>query len=445
MTLLELKDYINQRIYENNERRITGTVMNEILKRIIDVSIQEINEQIIENNTTFQLQPINPNSPAPTVDKGIWIVTQAGKYINFGGVTLPANSFGFIIKNGSNYTIEIVNIEDGLKAPTEYNHTMNNSLVLWNDDQNKTFKLPVAEIYDTVTIYSDDDEFQQLYDDGLSDRFYYNPQTKTLRIGLQDGDGFDDFSFLTSLKDLKDVQATSIPRNHFLIGAGKDMAEFRKIEIKDLSNGLIDIEIDTDGNTKNTADVVPVWSHNKINWTTAKTISNDKITNTLALRTLRGTLRTAKATDQFDALPLGQENYKVFKTIKEARSFMLTSDFAEFGDLVFIQDLKSLYYINETKTELIEVLNTSTQITEERVLQLIQEHSQLMVTIEGRKYVYSQSPANLDAGKTDIQVGDLALNVWLSETEICSVVKYVGGDSTKIINWLPVGIGTIIE
>ncbi|WP_295676099.1 hypothetical protein [uncultured Empedobacter sp.] len=443
MTLIELKDYINQRIYENNERKITGTVMNEILKRIIDVSVQEINEQIIENNTTFQLEPIQPNSPAPSVDKGIWIVTVAGKYINFGGVELPANAFGFIIKNGSNYSIEVVENGDGLQAPTDYNYSMNNSIVLWNSEQNKTFKIPVSEIYDTVTLYQNDDEFQQLYDAGLDDRFYYNPQTKTLRIGLQDSDGWDDFSFLTSLKDLKDVNATSIPRNHFLVGTRNDMAEFRRISITDLSNGLVNVGIDFEG--KNTGEVVPVWNNQNIGWTTSKTISNEKEGNTLALRTTGGTIRTNKAVNSYDALPLGQENYKIFKTYKDARNFMFNSEFAEFGDLVFVQDLKSLYYINETKTELIEVFNTSSQLTEERVVQLIKEHSQVMVTIEDRKYVYSQSPANFKAGKTDLQVGDLALNVWLSDTEICSAVKYVGGDSTKIINWLPVGVGTIIE
>lgn len=444
MTLQELKEYINQHIYENNERKITGTRMNEILKRIIDVSIQQINEQIIENNTTFQLQPIQPNSPAPSVDKGIWIVTQAGKYINFGGVELPANAFGFIIKNGSSYTIEVVRIEDGLQAPTEYNYSMNNSIVLWNQEQKKTFKIPVSEMYDTVTLYQNDDEFQQLYDAGLDDRFYYNPQTKTLRIGLQDSDGWDDFSFLTSLKDLKDVDATSIPSNHFLVGTRNDMAEFRKIGINDLSNGLSSIEMDVGGQIKN-SEVVPVWSYGNYNWTTSKTISAEREGNTLAVRTLRGTLRTSKAVDAYDALPLGQENYKVFKTYKEARAFMYNSEFAEFGDLVFVQDLKALFYINETKTELTEVFNTSTQLTEERVVQLIKEHSQVMVTIEGRKYVYSQSPLNYKAGKTDLQVGDMALNVWMSDIENCSAVKYVGGDSTKIINWQPVGIGTIIE
>ncbi|WP_312922148.1 SGNH/GDSL hydrolase family protein [Empedobacter brevis] len=110
MTLNELKSYINQMIYENNERRISGTVLNEILKQIIDITQQEINEQILENNTQVQLEPIIPSSPAPIIDSGIWIITEPGEYLNFGNVELLPNNIGFILKNNNIFSLETIEL-----------------------------------------------------------------------------------------------------------------------------------------------------------------------------------------------------------------------------------------------------------------------------------------------------------------------------------------------
>lgn len=110
MTLTQLKEYISAMIYENNDRKISGTVLSSIFQLIIDISKEEINGQIIENNTQVQLAPITPTSPAPTIVSGIWFVTVAGTYANFGGVTLPPNTFGLILKNNTSYIIQTVQL-----------------------------------------------------------------------------------------------------------------------------------------------------------------------------------------------------------------------------------------------------------------------------------------------------------------------------------------------
>lgn len=50
--------------------------------------------------------PVQPSSPAITVEKTIIPVLTPGTYTNFGGVVLPEGHFGLIFKNGATYAIE---------------------------------------------------------------------------------------------------------------------------------------------------------------------------------------------------------------------------------------------------------------------------------------------------------------------------------------------------
>ncbi|MDM1523853.1 CotH kinase family protein [Empedobacter sp. 225-1] len=106
MTLQQLKSYINTHIYENDERKISGEILNEILKLILDTTSDEITKQLVENNTAVQFNPITPTSIGSSLTNAIWFVTVSGTYINYGGVFLPENSFGIISKNGTKYQIQ---------------------------------------------------------------------------------------------------------------------------------------------------------------------------------------------------------------------------------------------------------------------------------------------------------------------------------------------------
>ena len=52
---------------------------------------------------------LTPSSEVPTdVGDKVFLITQPGTYTNFGNVILPANHFGFIFKNGNNFSIQSV-------------------------------------------------------------------------------------------------------------------------------------------------------------------------------------------------------------------------------------------------------------------------------------------------------------------------------------------------
>ncbi|GEM_PF-4162895 len=73
-------------------------------------SINELNNIIGSLGGGFIPESITPSSSAPTVTNGYWAITQPGTYTNFGNVVLPENNFGFIFKNGNNYSIQSVEL-----------------------------------------------------------------------------------------------------------------------------------------------------------------------------------------------------------------------------------------------------------------------------------------------------------------------------------------------
>ncbi len=66
-------------------------------------------ELVIQGSTEFN-GIATPQTEAPALD-GYWVVTDAGKYPNFGGVELPTSSIGFIVKKGNEFIISYVGIE----------------------------------------------------------------------------------------------------------------------------------------------------------------------------------------------------------------------------------------------------------------------------------------------------------------------------------------------
>lgn len=51
---------------------------------------------------------LTPTSDVPSGENNVFLVTQPGTYTNFGNVVLPENNFGFIFKNGNNFSIQSV-------------------------------------------------------------------------------------------------------------------------------------------------------------------------------------------------------------------------------------------------------------------------------------------------------------------------------------------------
>jgi len=56
MTLQDLQRYINQRIYENEDREITGQILNDVLNKIA-ISTAELAENQINSNRIVSTSP----------------------------------------------------------------------------------------------------------------------------------------------------------------------------------------------------------------------------------------------------------------------------------------------------------------------------------------------------------------------------------------------------
>ena len=186
-------------IYENNERKISGTLLNQILKLMVDVTSDNIDAQIINNNTQVQLEVITPTSPASQLTSAIWFVSVAGTYINFGNVVLPKNSTGIIFKNGSTYKISVTTFDDNeLKsAITQMNNFIRDFAVevdqtFDENSENAISNKTVTPLANVLSSFIDGDLIidlsgvigdKKLYDKSLTEK--YNNDTSNTSIYKQ--------------------------------------------------------------------------------------------------------------------------------------------------------------------------------------------------------------------------------------------------------------------
>lgn len=101
------KNWILQNILSNVKEHNSAKLIRESLFKVME----QTEQFIVATGAGLYPGKISPNSPRPAgFNSGVFLATEQGTYTNFGNVVLPANSFGFILWNGSAFTISTVPI-----------------------------------------------------------------------------------------------------------------------------------------------------------------------------------------------------------------------------------------------------------------------------------------------------------------------------------------------
>ena len=117
------KIWILQNILSNVEEHNSAKLLRESLFKIID----GLAPLITASGAGVYTGTITPASEVPTeVGDKVFLVTQPGTYTNFGNVVLPENNFGFIFKNGNNFSIQ--SVEMPIQVDKEINVNSENSI-----------------------------------------------------------------------------------------------------------------------------------------------------------------------------------------------------------------------------------------------------------------------------------------------------------------------------
>lgn len=92
--------------------------------------------RILAASSGIYTDALTPSSEVPTeVGDKVFLVTEPGTYTNFGNVVLPENNFGFIFKNGNNFSIQSV------EMPMQDLTTIENKLTEIEENVLKTYTL----------------------------------------------------------------------------------------------------------------------------------------------------------------------------------------------------------------------------------------------------------------------------------------------------------------
>lgn len=131
--------WIEQNLLTANPKNITA---EKIRKAFTDFCATAENS-ITAAGSGLYSKNISPASAIPPdLNDGIFLVTEPGTYINFGGLILPQDYFGFIFKSGNNFSLKTVKIP--MQDLTNINNQLSQNQTEINKLSNFIFVLDVT-------------------------------------------------------------------------------------------------------------------------------------------------------------------------------------------------------------------------------------------------------------------------------------------------------------